>query len=105
MRDPADQLIEARNPPVVPYAVARGHRQDHKYGGTPRIDAAEVLQATEQLGGVCRYIASISAAYVGANRPPLVWRRLHPDGLEARPRVRRQVRGRYLPCWVLGDCR
>ena len=30
MRDPADQLIEARNPPVVPYAVARGHRQDHK---------------------------------------------------------------------------
>ena len=27
MRDPADQLIEARNPPVVPYAVARGHRK------------------------------------------------------------------------------
>jgi hypothetical protein len=27
MRDPADQLIEARNPPVVPYAVARGDRK------------------------------------------------------------------------------
>jgi len=27
MRDPADQLIEARNPPVVPHAVARGHRK------------------------------------------------------------------------------
>jgi NhaP-type Na+/H+ or K+/H+ antiporter len=47
----------------------------------------------EQLGGVCRYIASISAAYVGANRPPRERRRRRPDGLGARPRVRRQVRG------------
>jgi hypothetical protein len=81
----------------TPYSCADRSR-------TPRIDAAEVLQATEQLGGVCRY-NSISAAYVGANRPPLERRRRRPDGLGARPRVRRQVRGDARRARYSGDCR
>src|SRR6266571_2488331 len=69
-------------------------------GSTPRRSS----KRPEQLGGVCRYIASISAAYVGANRPPLERRRRRPDGLGARPRVRRQVRGDTRRARYWGDC-
>ena len=54
------------------------------------------------LGGVCRYIASISAAYVGA-----IARRVSVDvGVPIGSALgRASGAGRYPPCSVLGDCR
>jgi hypothetical protein len=69
-------------------------------GSTPRRSS----KRPEQLGGVCRYIASISAAYVGR-----IARRLSvdvgvPTGSRSAARSAPGAR-RYPPCSVLGDCR